>query len=83
MRASVSPAFDHGAALRVPPAHDARGWRMLMEWLGACGRSLDRPGLVVVTTASGETIATPGDWIVLSVGGAYHVARSSPRDLDA
>ncbi len=54
-----------------------------MEWLGACGRSLDRPGLVVVTTASGETIATPGDWIVLSVGGAYHVARSSPRDLDA
>jgi hypothetical protein len=81
MRASVSQAFDHGAAIRVPPAHDRNGWRMLMLWLGECGRITDLPGLVAVTTPTGEAQAAPGDWIVLSVTGAYHVARSPRHDL--
>jgi hypothetical protein len=79
MRASASAAFDHGAAIRVPPAHDANGWRMLMIWLGDCGRRTGAPGLVEVTTPAGAAPAAPGDWIVLSVSGAYHVARSGRR----
>ena len=80
MRASASAAFDHGAAIRVPPAHDRNGWRMLMIWLGDSGRPTDRAGLVEVTTPSGIAHAAPGDWIVLSVRGAYHVARPGQRD---
>ena len=79
MRASASAAFDHGAAIRVPPAHDANGWRMLMIWLGDCGRPTRTPGLVEVTTPVGPAAAAPGDWIVLSVSGAYHVARAGQR----
>jgi hypothetical protein len=82
MRASASAAFDHGAAIRVPPAHDANGWRMLMIWLGDCGRATGTPGLVEVTTPVGPAAAAPGDWIVLSVSGAYHVARSGQRGGD-
>lgn len=79
MRPTAQAAFDHGAAIRVPPAHDAAGWRILMTWLGDAGRVLDRPGLVEVTTPAGRRVAAPGDWIVLSVSGAYHLARSGPR----
>jgi len=68
--------FDHGAALRVPPAHDSKGWKMLRIWLGASGRPAESAGTVEVTTPLGACIAAPGDWIVLSVKGAYHVARS-------
>jgi len=75
MRTSPSP-FDHGAALRVPPAHDHKGWRMLMIWLGAAGRPADLAGTVEVTTPVGAAVAAPGDWIVLSARGAYHVTRS-------
>jgi hypothetical protein len=82
MRTSASPVFDHGAAIRVPPAHDGKAWRMLMIWLGDHGRRLDRPGLVEVTTPVGQSSAAPGDWIVLSVSGAYHVAKSSQRAGD-
>jgi hypothetical protein len=53
---------------------------MLLIWLGDCGRLLDRPGLVGVTTPAGESPAAPGDWIVLSISGSYHVARSGHRD---
>jgi hypothetical protein len=81
MRASVSAAFDHGAAIRVPPAHDANGWRMLMIWLGECGRRSEHVGLVEVTTPTGPAEAAPGDWIVLSVSGAYHVARAPWRSI--
>ncbi len=77
---TAAAAFDHGAAIRVPPAHDRNGWRMLMMWLGDCGRLMDRPGVVEVTTPVGAAPAAPGDWIVLSVSGAYHVARSGQRD---
>jgi hypothetical protein len=69
------PRFDHGAALRVPPAHDARGRRALLRWLGEAGRVLDERGAVQVSTTSGPAVARPGDWIVLSVTGDYHVAR--------
>ena len=79
----ASPAFDHGAALRVPPAHDARGWSRLWAWLGSEGQSVDAAGLVQVRTPVGWSIARPGDWIVLSVGGDYHVARSGPGNCDA
>jgi len=68
-------ALEHGAALRVPPAHDAKGRLILMRWLGECGQVTDR-GLVKVTTPLGIDVAAPGDWIVLSASGAYHVARS-------
>jgi hypothetical protein len=67
--------LDHGAALRVPAVHDARGWLILMKWLGDCGHLTAR-GLVEVTTPSGPGVATPGDWIVLSATGAYHITRS-------
>ena len=69
--------IDHGAALRVPPAHDASGWTILMGWLGEAGQRVD-PGLVEVATAAGVDVAAPGDWIVLSATGAYHVTRPRP-----
>ncbi len=70
------PRFDHGAALRVPPPHDARGWRALSQWLGDQGARLGERGAVQVKTAAGAVVAQPGDWIVLSVSGEFHVARS-------
>ena len=83
MRPSASPRFDHGAAIRVPPAHDRKGWQVLTTWLGDCGTMSDRPGTVTVTTPSGPQPAAPGDWIVLTVAGAYHVARSGGRGDEA
>jgi hypothetical protein len=49
---------------------------MLMIWLGAAGRPADLAGTVEVTTPVGAAVAAPGDWIVLSARGAYHVTRS-------
>jgi len=79
MRASRNPAFDHGAALRVPPAHDARSWRKLRLWLGDDGAESGEAGSVEVRTPDGLQTARPGDWIVLSVGGCFHVACSAQR----
>lgn len=73
--ARLAPAFDHGAALRVPPPHDARNWRKLWMWLGDEAVALDGAGAIEVTTESGPAVALPGDWIVLSVSGFFHVAR--------
>jgi hypothetical protein len=75
----TSHKFDHGAALRVPPAHDSRSWGILMTWLGECGRRMDQPGAVEVDTAAGRRLAMPGDWIVLSVSGDYHIAGVAGR----
>jgi hypothetical protein len=74
MRPARSPAFDHGAALRTPPAHDARSWAKLWRWLGEDGQPTDEAGAVCVRTPDGWTIARPGDWIILSVSGRFHVA---------
>ena len=71
---TVRNPLDHGAALRVPPAHNAKGWMILMRWLGDSGHLIDR-GLVQVTTPVGAHVAGPGDWIVLSATGAYHVTK--------
>jgi hypothetical protein len=79
MRASRNPAFDHGAALRVPPPHDARNWRKLFQWLGEAGAALAEAGAVEVRTPDGPQVARPGDWIVLSVGGRFHVACAAHR----
>lgn len=79
MRSNRNPAFDHGAALRVPPAHDKQNERNLLMWLGGDGRRLSQPGAVEVSTPDGLVTALPGDWIVLSVSGAFHVARGGPR----
>jgi hypothetical protein len=68
--------FDHGAALRVPPVHDAKGRSALWRWLGDDGCPFDERGAVQVQTGAGASIARPGDWIVLSVSGHFHVARS-------
>ena len=81
-RLSPSPRFDHGAALRVPSPADPRGWRALWAWLGDAARGLDEADAVQVRTEDGFKVARPGDWIVLSVSGAFHVARAAPR-LDA
>jgi len=66
-------AFDHGAAIRTPAAHDKRGWSRLWTWLGEDGAALDEPGAVSVRTPVGWITARPGDWIILTVGGAFHV----------
>jgi hypothetical protein len=50
-----------------------------MAWLGASGRVSARPGVVEVDTPLGSVSAGPGDWIVLSFRGAYHVAGPSRR----
>jgi hypothetical protein len=83
MKLSRNPAFDHGAALRVPPAHDAKNWRKLWMWLGEDASAVEEAGLVQVRTPQGWSVARPGDWIVLSVGGEFHVAHSGPRALDS
>ncbi|HEY4029058.1 MAG TPA: hypothetical protein VGM25_01835 [Caulobacteraceae bacterium] len=72
-----APKFDHGAALRVPAPQDAKARRVLWQWLGEEGCALDDRGAVQVSTPFGPVIARPGDWIVLSHNGQYHVARAS------
>jgi hypothetical protein len=72
-----APKFDHGAALCVPPPQDQKGRRHLWQWLGEEGCPLDDRGAVQVWTPFGPMVARPGDWIVLSVSGQYHVARAS------
>ncbi len=54
-----------------------------MTWLGPYGRRLDQPGAVEVDTPAGGRLALPGDWVVLSVSGAYHVAGAAPRGGNA
>lgn len=73
--ARFSPPFDHGAALRVPPPHDAKSWNKLWMWLGDDGAALG-PGVVQVSTPEGVAVARPGDWIVLSVSGSFYVAHA-------
>lgn len=73
---SASAIFDHGAALRVPAPEDSFGWGALMMWLGEAGRRLGA-ACVRVSTATGDAVASPGDWIVLSASGEYHVAFSA------
>jgi hypothetical protein len=68
--------FDHGAALRVPPAHDVKGRNALWRWLGENGYPAGDGRDVQVNTRHGAEVARPGDWIVLSVSGDFHVARS-------
>lgn len=79
--ARFSPNFDHGAALRVPPPHDAKSWSKLWMWLGDEGCALEG-GAVQVSTPEGAAVAKPGDWIVLSYSGSFYVARSN-QALDA
>ena len=76
---TTSPAFDHGAALRVPPPHDTRSWHKLWAWLGDDAQAMTEAGAGQVCTPDGWTIAQPGDWIVLSVSGDFHVARTGGR----
>lgn len=83
MRARPSqPSFDHGAALRVPPAHDAKNWRTLWMWLGDDARLIGEGGAVQVRTPEGGVVAHAGDWIVLSQSGSFHVAHAA-RICDA
>jgi hypothetical protein len=78
----IHPPFDHGAALRVPPPHDARSWRMLWRWLGDDAWAVAEASAVQVRTPEGPVVAHCGDWIVLTVDGAFHVARAA-RVCDA
>lgn len=77
------PPFDHGAALRVPPPGDSANWRNLLMWLGTDAHALAEADAVQVRTPQGEVIAHCGDWIVLSVTGAFHVTRTGDRICDA
>jgi hypothetical protein len=79
MRSAQTPAFDHGAALRVPPAGDARNWQVLQMWLGESALRIDESGLVQVATPAGQQVARPGDWIVLTSAGDFHVTREGAR----
>ena len=74
MLARSSPAFEHGAALRVPPAHDTAQWGKFVWWLGSAGRSTDQVGRIDVLTPGGWQEARPGDWVILSVTGRYFLA---------
>jgi len=74
MSRARKPAFDHGAAVRVPPAHDARSWAKVWQWLADDGQALDEPGAVSIRTPHGWITANPGDWIILTFGGSFHVA---------
>jgi hypothetical protein len=76
------PCFDYGAALRVPPAHDATNLARLWAWLGNNGCAAERVGEVLVDTPSGWTTARPGDWIILTRGGSYHVAALTDRPAE-
>ncbi len=71
------PPFDHGAALRVPPPHDARSWQVLWSWLGDDARAVAEASAVQVRTPDGPVVAHCGDWIVLTVGGSFHVAHAA------
>jgi hypothetical protein len=70
------PPFDHGAALRVPPPNDVRSWRVLWSWLGDDAWAVAEASAVQVRTPEGPVVAHCGDWIVLTVGGAFHVAHA-------
>jgi len=74
MPKTAAKAASHGAAIRTPAPHDARGWARLWLWLGDHGMRLEDAGAVGVWTPDGWVTARPGDWIILSVSGAYHVA---------
>lgn len=73
------PAVDYGAALRVPPAHHAGNRARLWAWLGEHGCASERVGEVLIATPAGWTPAQPGDWVILTASGAYHVAVQSGR----
>lgn len=68
--------FDHGAALRVPPPHDADSWRMLWMWLGDEACAVSEAEAIQVYTPDGPVLAYCGDWIVLSHSGSFHVAHT-------
>ena len=72
----LHPPFDHGAALRVPPAHDRKNWAVLWRWLGDEARSVAEASAVQVPTPEGPVVAHCGDWIVLSHSGRFHVAHT-------
>ena len=77
----LHPPFDHGAALRVPPAHDRKNWSVLWQWLGDDAQSLPEVSAVQVFTPEGPVVAHTGDWIVLSHSGNFHVAHTTrPHD---
>jgi hypothetical protein len=78
----LHPPFDHGAALRVPPAHDRKSWSVLWQWLGDEAQSVaEASSAVQVRTPDGPVVAHCGDWIVLSHSGSFHVAHTlRPHD---
>ncbi|MFZ5721042.1 MAG: hypothetical protein ACOY5Y_16390 [Pseudomonadota bacterium] len=78
----LHPPFDHGAALRVPPAHDQKNWAVLWQWLGEDAQSVAEAAAVQVRTPDGPVVAHTGDWIVLSHSGCFHVAHTL-RPCDA
>ena len=43
---------------------------------------LDEPGTVSVRTPHGWVTARPGDWIILTVAGKFHVAAVVSQDAD-
>ena len=49
----LHPPFDHGAALRVPPAHDQKNWAVLWHWLGEDAQSVAEASAVQVRTPEG------------------------------
>lgn len=73
----LHPPFDHGAALRVPPPQDSKGWAVLWSWLGEEAKAVAEGVAVQVRTPEGPVVAHCGDWIVLSHSGTFHVARTS------
>jgi hypothetical protein len=80
IKPAPNPAADYGAALRVPPAHDAANRAKLWAWLGDAADASEIVGELFVLTPLGWVTARPGDWIILAANGRYHVAAGKPSE---
>jgi hypothetical protein len=56
---------------------------MIWAWLGEAGRCTDIVGVAEVLTPEGWTAAQPGDWLILTSAGRFHVTAGLGRAATA